>query len=371
MNEPRRRLALSTPDIKPRCLTIDELGQYCNVSIGSLRQWIAEGILPGRIPGTSRWDRKAVDIALDNLSGLEANKAPLIISNIDDLIIDFRKTRPSAEHERYYPLISKKFGKASLSAFENPKMRRDIKKWHRSFQEKARKADYLLTTLVKLLNYALDEALISHHCAHKIKRFYKSNRAKVIWTDQEIELICSKAHTTMQFTILLCRLAGLRRGDLVEIPTSADKGSHLEWKTSKSGRKIEIIVPIVPALRKLLNAIQAYKIEHGITITTIAFNQRGLPWTSHGFSTSFGKERDKHPSLSKHLHDLRGSAATEWKAAGLYNEEIAEILGWNPKSVDSIIRKYVDREAIISATVHRLQKVRNSCFRFETDFVSY
>ena len=32
--------------------------------------WIRRGILPGPIPGTHKWDRKAIDRALDRASGL-------------------------------------------------------------------------------------------------------------------------------------------------------------------------------------------------------------------------------------------------------------------------------------------------------------
>ena len=46
-----------------------------------------------------------------------------------------------------------------------------------------------------------------------------------------------------------------------------------------------------------------------------------------------------------HFHDLRGTAATKFYAAGLTLRVIAEILGWTESSVDNIIRKYVDRTA--------------------------
>ncbi|MDB5824135.1 MAG: hypothetical protein JWR21_2839, partial [Herminiimonas sp.] len=33
-------------------------------------RWVSEGIVPKPLPGTRRWDRKALDIALDKLSGI-------------------------------------------------------------------------------------------------------------------------------------------------------------------------------------------------------------------------------------------------------------------------------------------------------------
>ena len=34
-------------------------------------QWVKRGLVPGPIPGTQRWDRKAIDAALDRASGLD------------------------------------------------------------------------------------------------------------------------------------------------------------------------------------------------------------------------------------------------------------------------------------------------------------
>jgi hypothetical protein len=39
-------------------------------SLSTFDSWIAKGIVPGPIPGTHRWDRKAIDLALDRASGI-------------------------------------------------------------------------------------------------------------------------------------------------------------------------------------------------------------------------------------------------------------------------------------------------------------
>ena len=57
-----------------------------------------------------------------------------------------------------------------------------------------------------------------------------------------------------------------------------------------------------------------------------------------------------------HFHDLRGTAATRFYAAGLKLRVIAEILGWTESSVDQIIRKYVDRTAATDAVIRLLDK---------------
>ena len=40
-------------------------------TLSSFADWVRRGIMPGPIPGTRKWDRKAIDTALDRLSGLQ------------------------------------------------------------------------------------------------------------------------------------------------------------------------------------------------------------------------------------------------------------------------------------------------------------
>lgn len=56
--------------IEPRCLTREQAAEYCGVSPSGFSAWQRQGLVPGPIPGTNRWDRKALDAALDKASGL-------------------------------------------------------------------------------------------------------------------------------------------------------------------------------------------------------------------------------------------------------------------------------------------------------------
>ena len=54
----------------PRLATRAEVAQYCGLSDRTVGDWVAKSLLPPPLPGTSRWDLKAVDQHLDRLSGL-------------------------------------------------------------------------------------------------------------------------------------------------------------------------------------------------------------------------------------------------------------------------------------------------------------
>lgn len=43
---------------------------YCGVTAATFARWISDGRVPKPLPGTRRWDRKAIDLALDRLSGI-------------------------------------------------------------------------------------------------------------------------------------------------------------------------------------------------------------------------------------------------------------------------------------------------------------
>jgi predicted DNA-binding transcriptional regulator AlpA len=57
-----------------RLLTREQAAFYCGVSVGAFSRWVKTGRLPPAIAGTSRWDLKAIDLALDYLSGLAISK---------------------------------------------------------------------------------------------------------------------------------------------------------------------------------------------------------------------------------------------------------------------------------------------------------
>jgi hypothetical protein len=57
----------------PRCLPKAVAAAYCSLTSQGFDTWVRRGLVPGALPGTQRWDRKA----LDRLSGLaEAEPHP-------------------------------------------------------------------------------------------------------------------------------------------------------------------------------------------------------------------------------------------------------------------------------------------------------
>lgn len=53
-----------------RGLSRPDAAAYCGLTPAAFDDWVRRGLVPPAIPGTHRWDRKAIDAALDKASGL-------------------------------------------------------------------------------------------------------------------------------------------------------------------------------------------------------------------------------------------------------------------------------------------------------------
>jgi hypothetical protein len=75
------KLRLDDPPggVSPRLLNRHQAAAYCCLSVQGFDRWVRLGRLPAPISGTTRWDLKAIDAALDLASGLSisASASPL------------------------------------------------------------------------------------------------------------------------------------------------------------------------------------------------------------------------------------------------------------------------------------------------------
>lgn len=74
MGRAKGDIALVLPlGLSPRGLTRAQAAAYCGCeTLTAFDEWVRRGIVPKAMPGTTRWDRRAIDRALDRRSGLIA-----------------------------------------------------------------------------------------------------------------------------------------------------------------------------------------------------------------------------------------------------------------------------------------------------------
>lgn len=56
---------------QPRGMTREMSADYCSLTPATFDRWVSDGRMPKPIPGTHRWDKRAIDHAWDKLSGLD------------------------------------------------------------------------------------------------------------------------------------------------------------------------------------------------------------------------------------------------------------------------------------------------------------
>jgi ABC-type Fe3+ transport system substrate-binding protein len=57
----------------PRLIGRKQAAAYLDIAESTFSMWVASHKMPPPIPGTRKWDRKAIDTKLDDISGLTAN----------------------------------------------------------------------------------------------------------------------------------------------------------------------------------------------------------------------------------------------------------------------------------------------------------
>ncbi len=65
-----RKAANDTSSASTRCLTRKEIERDYGMKPAVFSRMVAKGLMPTRLPGTRLWDSRAIDHALNKLSGL-------------------------------------------------------------------------------------------------------------------------------------------------------------------------------------------------------------------------------------------------------------------------------------------------------------
>lgn len=59
-----------------RLLTREQAAAYCGYTPDHFSKKVAAGELPAHVGGMMRWDKRAIDLAIDKKSGLDSTEAP-------------------------------------------------------------------------------------------------------------------------------------------------------------------------------------------------------------------------------------------------------------------------------------------------------
>ena len=231
----------------------------------------------------------------------------------------------------YLGLIEKKFGTMPIGAVEDKRARGDFKDFRDSFAATPRKADYVWTTLARVLSFAKDRGKIAVNVCERGGRLYDADRAEIVWTADDIREFCAVASPELRAALLLALWTGQRQGDLLKLTLSAYDGTHIRVKQTKGKARVSILAG--GPLKEFLDE----RVRNKLPAVTILTNSRGQPWTGDGFRSSWDRAFAKTNLGDLHFHDLRGTAVTRLALASCTVPEIAAITGHSLQTVQNIL----------------------------------
>lgn len=262
------------------------------------------------------------------------------------LIVAFRAdpefTRLSDATKRAYrthlDAIDEEFGDMPITALDDMKVRRHFIDWRNGMAATPRKADYAVSTLKRLLAWAVDRGEIATNRAEKIGRLHTADRSESVWTDDDFAAFRLHASKELQWAIDLAAHTGLRQGDLIALAWTNYDGQSFQVRTSKRGKVA--LIPATAECRALMGRIAK---RQAVILTT----ERGKrPWTADGLRSSFRKAC-LSAKVNRTFHDLRRTAATRLVANGIPSGQIAMMMGWSEVDIEALKRKYVSRSAVV------------------------
>lgn len=267
---------------------------------------------------------------------------------------------------RWLDRIDGEFGKCSLRMFGSRTMRGEVLDWRDKYVATPRAADIGIQAFSRLLSWGVDRGRLATHILTGVNQLYEGDRSDVIWESRHFNAFTPHASVEVKEAVELAACTGLRRGDLVKLPWSAIGEHAIVWRTSKSRGKALVTIPLLPETKALLARIKArHAAEMATRVpskrkplpSTVLSSSYWRPWTATGLGSRFNDAKQAS-GIDVNLHDLRGTFATRCMIAGLTDQEIADILGWNTKDVAAIRVKYVDQARVVVAIGERIAAAR-------------
>ena len=265
---------------------------------------------------------------------------------------EFKKLRAVTrrDYERFMKFISAEFGSMPIGALDDPKVRAVFLEWRDSMADRPKTADYAMTVLNRVLNWAKDRRAITHNHAAGAGRLYKANRAAKIWTQNDIQKFCEVSPKTHAQAVRLAAATGLARGDLVRLTWAQIGSDAIGGERQKTGESYA--VPLLPETRAVLRELERKS-------PCVLTNTHGRPWRDDALSLAVRRGCVAAGIEGLSLHDLRGTFATRLLAAGLKHGQIARVMGWSERTVETLSRAYIDGATVSGEVIKLLERQTN------------
>jgi integrase len=112
----------------------------------------------------------------------------------------------------------------------------EFKAWRDRMSATPRRADYVWTTLARVLSVARDHGRISTNPCEPGGPLYTAGRQDNVWTEADISRVLAVAKPEMELALMLALWTGQRQGDLLSLPWSAYDDTHVRLRQRPGAR---------------------------------------------------------------------------------------------------------------------------------------
>jgi len=248
------------------------------------------------------------------------------------LICDYRKSpvfqdlapRTRIDYEKVFDYL-RPIADTPLKTFDRPLV---VRIRDKAAASKGRRfANYVKAVLSIIFSWGRERGLIGDNPAAGIKDIRRQKGAPEAnrpWTDQERHAVLDAAPDHVRPALALMMFTGLGPKDALTLPRNFAKGGEIATRRAKTGEPVFWPMP-APLADILANAPRHMA-------TTLCANSSGRPWSLSGFSSAWGKLRQKleqdgliGPALTP--YGLRHTLAVILRESGCDERTIADALG--------------------------------------------
>ncbi len=216
-----------------------------------------------------------------------------------------------------------------------------------------RAANLTLSLMSILLRFAVDRGWRADNPAVRVKKL-RGGKSYEPWPETAIERFRAGANLRMVWAVEIALYTGQRQGDVLGMQWRHIRDGLISVAQAKTGERLSI-----PIHRDLAVVLDQIPRDH----LAIVHTERGSPYTSSGFRSTFRKELSRLGLVGLQFHGLRHTAGVKLAEAGCTDRELMAILGHRTASMVTRYTRQADQKRLARSAIVKLEtrtKVSNT-----------
>jgi len=271
----------------------------------------------------------------------------IIRNSVQAIINEYKKSsdflklsnKSKVDYSHHLKHLGEKFGDLKISSIT----RRVVLAYRDSLADKPATANYRISVLRKVLDFAFDRGYIAHNPSDKIKKLPTGTWEP--WTDAQIKAFEATANIGFKTALYLAIYTGQREGDLLKLTWNRIQQDRVDVRQQKTGKLLNI--PLHSSLKNYLAGVS----KNSVTLVT---RPDGRPYSQSNFQHEFKKEMVALGVKGAVFHGLRKNAVINLLEAGCTTQETASISGQSLQMVEHYARR-INQRFLSTKAIEKLE----------------